>query len=383
MSAEAGIHADFHTSAGDFSILLHHQASPRTVANFIGLAEGTRAWIHPGTGAVVSGKPFYNGLVFHRVIAGFMNQGGCPLGNGSSGPGYTFRDEFSPGMTHGEPYRISMANSGMNTNGSQFFITVAATPWLDGLHTVFGTVDAGSGVLDQINAVATDSGNKPLAPVVIHSVEIRREGPDAETFEIDAQGLPVCRGSAGRLEVNPGVAALWRLEQALPGGSILRGYRSTDLATWSFLGERYQAPGGADFTTLTLDAAASQRAFYHLSTTEYPDALGTSAMSGRSLVASFPAGELFTFWFDSTGMSGTGNYLVAGGSTPFTFTVYQAAHAPYSSSWIFHTSSYGYLRFRCGLDSRVPGSVLGRQTGEWWNGAGWVSLGAGALNIDG
>jgi cyclophilin family peptidyl-prolyl cis-trans isomerase len=99
-AANEGIHADFHTSLGDFSVLLHPVEAPQAVANFIGLAEGGRSWIDPTTGAVVSGKPFYNGLIFHRVIRGFMNQGGCPLGDGSSGPGYSFRDEFSPALTH-------------------------------------------------------------------------------------------------------------------------------------------------------------------------------------------------------------------------------------------------------------------------------------------
>jgi peptidyl-prolyl cis-trans isomerase A (cyclophilin A) len=126
-----GLFADFSTSLGDFTVELDYEAAPMTVANFIGLAEGSRPWVDPRSGRIRENTPFYNGLTFHRVIAGFMNQGGCPLGNGSGRPGYRFRDEVDNGLVH-VPYVISMANSGSHTNGSQFFITVGTPSHLDG-----------------------------------------------------------------------------------------------------------------------------------------------------------------------------------------------------------------------------------------------------------
>ena len=210
-SAESdGIYADFSTSMGDFTASLNYAAAPQTVANFIGLAEGSRTWVDEATGAVKIGKPFYNGITFHRVIANFMNQGGSPNGLGNDGPGYSFRDETNNGLLHDTPYKLSMANSGPNTNGSQFFITVEPTPWLNGLHTVFGDVTSGQTVVEAINAVPT-TADKPNTPIVIHSVSIRRVGMAAEAFAIDSQGLPICHGSAGALVVRRNVATDWQM----------------------------------------------------------------------------------------------------------------------------------------------------------------------------
>ena len=139
MSREPGTYAHFLTNQGQFVIRLYDDVAPKTVANFVGLAEGTKAWKDPVTGQSVT-RPFYDGLTFHRVIDGFMIQGGCPLGTGTGGPGYRFEDEFSPGARHGRAGILSMANAGPGTNGSQFFITLGATPHLDNRHSVFGEV---------------------------------------------------------------------------------------------------------------------------------------------------------------------------------------------------------------------------------------------------
>lgn len=141
--------ATFTTSAGDFKVRLYDEKAPKTVANFVGLAEGTQEWTDPKTGQKVK-RPFYDGLIFHRVIDGFMLQGGCPMGTGTGGPGYKFADEFGAGLQHDRPGLLSMANSGPNTNGSQFFITHVATPHLDGKHSVFGEVIEG---MDVVNAI--------------------------------------------------------------------------------------------------------------------------------------------------------------------------------------------------------------------------------------
>lgn len=169
--------ATLHTSAGDIRIELFPNHAPKTVANFVGLANGSRQWQDPETNEPKS-EPFYDGLTFHRVIKDFMLQGGCPLGTGTGGPGYTFDDEIHPELNFNEPYMLAMANAGKQmgrgTNGSQFFITVAPTTWLQGKHTIFGAVadDASRAVVDAIGATPTDQRDRPLEPIFIERVTI-------------------------------------------------------------------------------------------------------------------------------------------------------------------------------------------------------------------
>jgi peptidyl-prolyl cis-trans isomerase A (cyclophilin A) len=169
------LHAHFTTSEGAFTIRLFEDEAPRTVANFIGLAEGTKEWTDPRSGQRVK-RPYYDGLIFHRVIDGFMIQGGDPLGTGTGGPGFTFADEFSPRLRHGKVGILSMANAGPNTNGGQFFITLAPTPWLDDRHSVFGEVVEGLDVVQKIGRTQTSKpGDRPLKPIAIQSVRIERQ----------------------------------------------------------------------------------------------------------------------------------------------------------------------------------------------------------------
>jgi len=165
--------ATFETNKGNFKIKLFADKAPKTVENFVGLAKGTKEWTDPKTHKKVKNKSFYDGLTFHRVIPDFMIQGGCPEGSGTGGPGYKFADEFSPDLKHTKPGILSMANAGPNTNGSQFFITVAATPWLDNKHSVFGEVVEGMDVVNAISTVPTGTGNKPVEPVVIKKVTVQ------------------------------------------------------------------------------------------------------------------------------------------------------------------------------------------------------------------
>jgi peptidyl-prolyl cis-trans isomerase A (cyclophilin A) len=167
-------HAHFETSLGNFTIELFDAKAPKTVANFTGLAEGTKEWKHPKTGEKHK-KPFYDGIIFHRVIDRFMIQGGDPLGQGYGGPGYQFEDEFHPDLRHDRPGILSMANAGPNTNGSQFFITLGPTPHLDRKHTVFGRVTEGLDVVQKIGQVQTDAQDRPVPPVVINKVTIERK----------------------------------------------------------------------------------------------------------------------------------------------------------------------------------------------------------------
>ena len=164
--------ATLHTNHGDIVIELFADQAPKTVANFVGLAEGTKEYRDPTTGGQTTGK-FYDGLTFHRVIDGFMIQGGCPLGTGTGGPGYSFADEFHPELAFDRPYLLAMANAGPGTNGSQFFITVTRTPHLNRRHTIFGEVkdEASRKVVDAIATTRTRM-DRPVEPVVMESVTI-------------------------------------------------------------------------------------------------------------------------------------------------------------------------------------------------------------------
>jgi len=166
--------AILHTNHGDIVIDLFDDHAPVTVANFVGLANGTKEYVDPTTRQKTTGH-FYDGLVFHRVISGFMIQGGDPLGNGRGGPGYQFGDEFHPDLSFDRPYLLAMANAGPGTNGSQFFITVGKTPHLNRRHTIFGEVKdpASRAVVDAIANVPVDGSDRPRQPVVMESVEIK------------------------------------------------------------------------------------------------------------------------------------------------------------------------------------------------------------------
>jgi peptidyl-prolyl cis-trans isomerase A (cyclophilin A) len=173
MSREAGTYAIFETSQGDIVIRLLEKEAPKTVENFIGLAEGTKEFTNEKTGKKEK-RNFYDGLTFHRVIPQFMIQGGCPEGTGRGGPGYKFADEFHPSLKHSKAGKLSMANAGPGTNGSQFFITVAATPWLDNKHTLFGEVVEGQDVADKISNAPRDSSDRPKTAITLKKVRIER-----------------------------------------------------------------------------------------------------------------------------------------------------------------------------------------------------------------
>lgn len=173
MASAPGTYARFTTSEGSFLVRLFEREVPNTVGNFTGLAEGTKEWTDPKSGTKVT-RPFFDGLIFHRVIDGFMIQGGDPMGNGRGGPGYRFADEFHPSLRHDKAGQLSMANAGPNTNGSQFFITLGPTPHLDGRHAVFGEVVEGLDVVQRIGRVPTGAQDRPLKDVVMESVRIER-----------------------------------------------------------------------------------------------------------------------------------------------------------------------------------------------------------------
>ena len=166
--------AIFETNQGTFKVKLFSKEAPKTVENFVGLATGTKEWTDPASGQKVK-RPFYDGLKFHRTIPNFMIQGGDPKGNGTGGPGYTFKDEFGKGLTHSKPGMLSMANAGPDTNGSQFFVTVAPVTYLDHKHAIFGEVIDGMDVVNKISTVKTGANDRPVEDVVIKSLKIEKQ----------------------------------------------------------------------------------------------------------------------------------------------------------------------------------------------------------------
>ena len=173
---EPGLYATLNTAAGPIVVKLFEKEAPETVRNFAGLACGAKEWIDPETKEKMK-KPLYNGTIFHRVAPDFMIQGGDPAGTGSGGPGYSFADEIHPDLKFDQPGRLAMANTGPNTNGSQFFVTTAPTPHLNKAHTIFGQVVEGLNVAKQIASAPRDAQDKPHAPVLLRSVRIQRFPP--------------------------------------------------------------------------------------------------------------------------------------------------------------------------------------------------------------
>jgi len=190
-----GLFADIKTSKGDIVVKLEHEKTPVTVANFVSLAEGKSPFVSDE----YKDKPYYEGIIFHRVMKDFMIQGGDPLGKGSGGPGYKFFDEFNDSLIHDKKGILSMANPGPNANGSQFFITHAPTPWLDNKHSIFGEVVEGMAVVDSIANVPVAAGNKPLSDVVMNKVEIIRNGKDAKKFDAIAVMTEYFAGEEDRI----------------------------------------------------------------------------------------------------------------------------------------------------------------------------------------
>ncbi len=246
-----GIYAKITTSLGVMTAQLEYEKVPLIVANFIGLAEGTKFYSKDPQAfpANPDGKPYFDELIFHRVIKDFMIQGGCPLGNGTGNPGYWLPDQFHPDLKHDGPGVLSMANSGEHTNGSQFFITHAATPWLDfddiraGNHSVFGKVVEGMDVVDAIAGVAVSGPNKPRTDVVIESVRIIRVGEMAKSFEATEASIDqMLRDIASRqmkeiqevLNIEPTDSGLI-YEELKPGTGEL--VKDSDTVTFHFIAE--------------------------------------------------------------------------------------------------------------------------------------------------
>lgn len=312
----AQIYADISVSQGStplgtFRMLLHHEAAPRPVANFIGLATGERNWIAPETGAVQIDVPYYDGQIFHRLIHDFIIQGGDPLGTGAGGPGYVFQDQYDPSLRHSGAYVVSMANSGVNSNGSQFFITLAEAPFLDDLHSIFGTVinDANypnsraliDGFLSSED-FPTDDGDRPLAPIVIDSVVI--SGPDLDSFDLKdpTLGLPEVDGLQIRLRHDAAGEAFF-LQWARQRKWDYPIYYSADLESWARAGNLLSMDADADAEVTVTDLFTADRGFVTMAAVDYShtsDLPQTIFGAGDSLVLAVDGGTL-TLVFDGDG----------------------------------------------------------------------------------
>ena len=261
-----GMYATLQTTMGDVCFELYYTNVPHTVANFVSLAEGTRPWIDPRT-TFISNEPYYDDLIFHRVITNFMIQGGCPLGNGSSGPGYSFEDEFDPTLRHNQPGVVSMANSGPNSNGGQFFITLVNTDWLDDKHSVFGNVVEGMDVVYDIEAVATNAASRPLVDVVITNAFITRNGTNALAFNPAGviPSLPVVRPAKTSIYETNGVWILdW--EEATHGKYWLFATDDLVAAGWvDLVGDSVDRPS-ANITSIFNN---NPKAFFNVTEVEY------------------------------------------------------------------------------------------------------------------
>jgi len=368
-----GIFADFTIRRGDnpsqqFSLELFYNEAPQTCANFIGLATGEKAWIDFATGNI-SNDRFYDGIIFHRVVNNdgeepFVIQGGSPDGTGGDGPGYTFVDEFDPGLRHDQAGILSMANSGPNTNGSQFFITLSASQSvrnLDDRHTVFGEVADGPGgsytaadslaVVEQIGNVPLTSQSplnmeqsRPVDPVVIASVTIRREGAAAENFDIHAQGLPTVHPVSTRLELNGESFELLRPNNLDRDTRI---FVSSDLFTWgdTELVSAQRDAGGPSLLDVSSLFQGESRRFLTLVEIEYdsPPYPPRSLAGGLLTVDSNPVLEI-DFANDN---SGTWRLLDGDGS-----------EGPFSSALFFASAFRHSLQIGWGLRLDSPLTLI-------------------------
>jgi cyclophilin family peptidyl-prolyl cis-trans isomerase len=394
-AASAQIYADFQTSLGNFSCELSYEETPRTVANFIGLAEGSRVWVDERNGQVSTtrpARPFYDGLSFHRVVndapAFAIAQAGSRTADGMDGPGYTFPDEIDPAVPEtsafDQPYLLAMANSGPNTNGSQFFLTGTTIPHLEGLHTIFGRVVAGTDVVDEILEVEVDANDKPVTPVVIQSVLIRRVGKEAAKFKATKQPLP--KLAAAKFKAVPLTNGNHRLLYKQPGASATMIWTDTPANPgWELVFERYIGPGGAVIPGADVSLGGrvaplpKPTAWLRPVLVRYPaEALAPTQVAGRRLTLSNEAGD-FVFDFAPTG-NGTYAYTEEGTTTPQTGTITGLSYSPdgYGATLVVESSGLFPLRFRLGFDGQSGASLDGRQSGSFWSIFRWVPLADGS-----
>jgi len=368
-----GIFADFTTSMGSFTCQLDYTNAPRTTANFIGLATGQRAWLDLPSGRART-NGFYNRLSFHRVIAGFMIQGGSPNGLGTDGPGYAFPDEFSPQLVFDSFGVLAMANSGTNSNGAQFFVTVAPFTSGNNTYAIFGRLVSGSNVVYAISQVATDANNKPLTNLVMQQVTIRRVGTAAQTFDVTAQGLPIVTNLPLQIAAAASQVTLSFANRQYADNRL---YSATNLVgAWApnLLGIEITAP----VTNTVQQAENSSRGFYSMAQIQYASStFAPKTLYGRTLTLNFIVGPgLITITFDS---SGGGTYTWLGHSSG-TVASYVWGQQPYRGSlWPIKLSGVVLMTLWLNFTGNTGGAIAGT---AYLNGGGTASV-SGTFTLSG
>lgn len=369
----AQIFADFTVSSGGaplgtFRVLLEHEKAPRTCANFIGLASGKRPWIDLKTGAVRTNKPYYDGLTFHRLIHSFMIQGGSPNGQGTDGPGYSILDEYHPDLRHSSDYVLSMAKSSFpNTGGSQFFITLAATPWLNDKHSVFGTVISGTEVIDGFKNPAlfpTGSADKPVTPIIMDSVVI--SGTSYAGFNLNAAShrLPHVGGTDMQITRNAAEATMTATfdRQSKTDYMFLQ---SPDLTAWSVPRHILSLDSEED-QSLIITSRPEPSYFLNLTTVGYgqiPNAPDDLVEGAKTLRVKFVSGEYLDMFFDGMG---EGTWFDSGSNAtgPITFT-----------NWEDQAGETGVIENSSSIPFAIPLGFLGVTLGGFFGPGDDLSLG--------
>lgn len=379
LPAQAALEATLQTTRGDIKVTLEYTKAPRTVGNFVSLAEGTRAWIDPRSGAVKK-QPFYNGIGFHRVVNDStfkIIQAGSPMGDGSDGPGFVFPDEFHATLPV-EAYVLAMANSGPNTNGSQIFFTgnVGAS-WLTNVHSVFGTVTdtASRAVIDAI--LAAGAGAPPASPTTITNVTIARTDAGALAFDPLAQVLPTVTAPVAALTVANPAAGLGTIAVNQPARSLLRLYQSTNLSAWNDLGYLYLDRFDTPLTEIDVGGVVQgvPSQFFRVPVTAYPsDAMAPSEMAGRTLTVQTGYGA-FVVVFNNSG----GGTLIYGTSS---YPLSHVSHDPegYRADLDIRSNFYP-LAFQLAYDSETSTLLSGRAKGYYSNGFSWSDLYATSFTL--
>ncbi|MBC8205617.1 MAG: peptidylprolyl isomerase [Kiritimatiellales bacterium] len=358
-----GMYATIQTTLGDVCFELYYTNVPRTVANFVSLAEGTRPWIDPRS-TFISNDPYYDGIIFHRVITNFMIQCGSPKGDGTDGPGYTFEDEFDPSLRHDRPGIVSMANSGPNSNGGQFFITVKNTDWLDNVHSVFGSVVEGMNVVSNIAAVAVGANDRPLVDVVITNVFITRNGANALVFLVTNQCLPEVEVLPIEIAVDDGV----KISTGTAMSSYQYIYSSTNLSYWAKETSKYWPETDGDWE---VSVFPKEREFFRANRVVYePNTNITVDVTAHQLVMT-----INTDVFDvSPDVADSGVVFINHELEGHNITFWDWGMPPYPGRLFFESD--GYVPFRFDLYYQAP--TNGFCKGYYYNG-GWISLGTGTF----
>ncbi len=346
-----GIFADFATSMGIFTCQLDYTNSPKAVASFVGLATGQRAWLDLVTGAART-NAFYDGLTFHRVISGFMIQGGSPDGQGGDGPGYEFVDESSPALNFNNPWVLALANSGPDSNGSQFFVTVEPYPFGNNSYVIFGRVVSGTNVVSAINQVATDANDKPLTNMVLQQVSIRRVGAAAQAFDINAQGLAAVANLPIKIGLGVGQVSLTFSNRIY---SDNRWYSTTNLSSWTANGLGIEVKVPTSNTVQVLSDSAEK--FFRFAQVQYTTPiLPPKNVLSSKLSFSLNSGGLFTVTFDATG----GGTFTAPLGQSGVVTDYTWNQDPYRGLvMIGMAGGYPVLDLRCSFSTGTNGTMSG------------------------